>query len=137
METLLTIVAGVGFAALFIWIGYRRAGRNVPPELNESMRLEKSDPVRSEFLARNYFEKIAAHDAAEREELWKRAPRDAAAAEELRRRFSEDLETDAQAQREFRKSASPDLLRTLEESQHTVRAQIAKLDDMIRALRLR
>jgi len=137
METLLTIVAGVGFAALFIWIGYRRGGRKLPPELTESMRLEKSDPVRSESLARNYFEKIAAQDGAERNELWKRAPDDAAAAEELRRRFLEDLETDAHAQRELRKSASPDLLRTLEESQHTARTQIAKLDAMIRGLRLR
>jgi len=72
-----------------------------------------------------------------RDELWKRAPYDAAAAEELRRRFLEDLETDAHAQRDFRKSASSDLPRTLEESQHTARAQIAKLDEMIRARRLR
>ena len=136
METILGIAGGIIFVLVGLWLGARRADSTLPPELREAMRLEKSDPARSQFLADTQFERAARQDQAERAQLWERAPHDLAAAEELRRRFLEDLETDRQAARELRKTAGADFLRSLEHSQQNARDQIAKLETMIRGLRL-
>ena len=131
MDTIVGVAAGILVVLFGLWLGKRRADRMIPPELAEAMRLEKSDPAKSAFLADSYFMREAARDEKERAQLWDRTPNDLAAAEELRRRLLQDLETDAQARKELGNSAKPELLRTLEESRRTARDQIARLDAMI------
>ena len=134
METMLGVGIGIVVFIVALWLTKRRTAWMIPPQLAESMRLEKSDPVRSQALADEYFMGAAARDERERAELWQRAPSDLAAANELRRRYLEDIETDADAYKEYRKSGSPELLRTLEESQQKSRHELARLDTIIRAL---
>ena len=131
MDTIVGVAAGILVVLFGLWLGKRRADRMIPPELAEAMRLEKSDPAKSAFLADSYFMREAARDEKERAQLWDRAPNDLAAAEELRRRLLQDLEADAHAQKELGNSAKPELLRTLEESRRTARDQIGRLDAMI------
>jgi len=131
MDTIVGVAAGILVVLFGLWLGKRRADRMIPRELAEAMRLEKSDPAKSAFLADSYFMREAARDENERAQLWDRAPNDLAAAEELRRRLLQDLETDAHAQKELGNSAKSELLRTLEESRRTARDQIGRLDAMI------
>src|SRR5437667_3451799 len=108
MDTIVGVAAGILVVLFGLWLGKRRADRMIPPELAEAMRLEKSDPAKSAFLADSYFMREAARDEKERAQLWDRAPNDLAAAEELRRRLLQDLETDAQARKELGKFAKPE-----------------------------
>lgn len=134
MELAITIAGAVMIALFGLWLGARRFDRTIPPELRESLRLQHSDPAQAQFLAESYFRDLANKEQREREELWERAPRDLAAAEELRRRLSQDIEIDGEAEKEFQKTAGPDLLRTVRQSQEETRVQIAKLETIILAL---
>src|SRR5438552_2715200 len=55
MDTIVGVVAGILVVLFGLWLGKRRADRMIPPELAEAMRLEKSDPAKSAFLADSYF----------------------------------------------------------------------------------
>jgi hypothetical protein len=128
------ILGGTLVVLVGLWLGFRRADRTIPSELREAMRLEKSDPARSQFLADAYFQKMARQDEAERVKLWERAAHDLAAANELRQRLLDDLDADALAEKELGKRGGPQLIRTLEESRKSLREQIAKVDAIIRGV---
>ena len=139
MDIAIGIVVALLVTVIGLRLGMRRAERRLPPELVQALRLDKTDPSAARRIMDDYFMKQAAKDSQQRALLWERAPTDLDAAVELRRRLLDDLATGTAARRELDKVpvSQRQVLTNIEQDGQHAGAQIARLDEIIKRLRLR
>ena len=138
MAELLLKAAGGLVGLALVWFLSRALYRSMipalPPELEQALRLQKSDPAKAEYLAEQYYRREGLREEAEQSELLRRASVDASAATELRQRLQDDFATNAAVLQEHGDDAA--LRRNVEQDQERIRKQLAALEALIDARRI-